>query len=378
MNRHDTGTGISRPGTTIVSKQAFQSVHGQVSSSASTGKCPMSEKSMNSTPLPQRPAKQTRQPGKPNAGAPPDKRSVQFIEKRDAPKNTPAPSTIPRKTAAKGPSNIQPSQPMNQGDFSMSQYEGGRDGENPRSVTAQVSNELSTSWADDDEELDAQLANVSLVTLSPDAEKEEAVGAQRKRSSDPTPRIDILREAVMLSKKKAVDAGQREEASGATGGKGENDTHDVNQPPSGRRDSYADIVSKQHPWSDPKSAKKRKREVSGNKVYPQLKGALQGSHKEVYVRKLDYRLCQKFSDVEEMVKLYCRQNGVNVSYAKTIPYDPNDIEIGCKITVKEQDAPTVLSDEFWPAGIEARPWYVRSRNNSRRDYQGDQNESYSR
>ena len=113
------------------------------------------------------------------------------------------------------------------------------------------------------------------------------------------------------------------------------------------------------------SNKKRKRERSG--PCRPLKGAQQGEFREVYVKHLAYKRGDAYIEVEDMVRFHCKENGVRVNYAKAIPYDPEEEEIGCKITIKASDAEVVLDNDFWPDNIAARPWYFKPRNNNRQN-----------
>ena len=121
-------------------------------------------------------------------------------------------------------------------------------------------------------------------------------------------------------------------------------------------------------WLTPMSHnKKRKRERSGQKKYPLLAGAQIAVHRDVLVRRLDYQQCECYADIEEMVRLYCRDRGVMTVQVNAIPYAPDDTQIGCKVTVKEDDYETLLVKGFWPKPAFARQWYRKPRNNANED-----------
>ena len=123
------------------------------------------------------------------------------------------------------------------------------------------------------------------------------------------------------------------------------------------------IVTK-NGWLTPTSHnKKRKREKSGQKKYPLLAGAQIVAHRDVLVRRLDYQQCECYADIEEMVRLHCRARGIMTVQVNAIPYAPDDTQIGCKVTVKEEDYDTLLAKGFWPKPAFARQWYRKPRNN---------------
>ena len=117
--------------------------------------------------------------------------------------------------------------------------------------------------------------------------------------------------------------------------------------------------------------KKRKRDRSGNKNLPTLRGVKSTVKKILYVQGLDYSLCTCFNDLEDIVYNYCHSRGVTVSDCCTIPKAKSRVEANCKVTVSEADYERLSDPNFWPEDIEVRPWEQRPRRNRR----GDSDES---
>ena len=107
--------------------------------------------------------------------------------------------------------------------------------------------------------------------------------------------------------------------------------------------------------------KKRKRERSGGRFVPDLKAAPTSSSREVYVQGLDYSQCECHADLEDIVYFHCKNRGVMVIDACTIPKAKNRVEAGCKVTVKIEDYERVMNPRFWPSDTTVRDWEVRPR-----------------
>ena len=129
--------------------------------------------------------------------------------------------------------------------------------------------------------------------------------------------------------------------------------------------TYARVVSRSG-WNTVAN-KKRKRDRSGNKSLPTLRGVKTTVKKDLYVQGLDYLLCTCFSDLEDIVYEYCHARGVTVSDCCTIPKGKSRVEANCKITVNETDYDALSDPNFWPEDIEVRPWVHRPRGNRRGD-----------
>ena len=131
--------------------------------------------------------------------------------------------------------------------------------------------------------------------------------------------------------------------------------------------SFADVAANMK-WL-PVLPKKRKRERSGNKPIPQLRGVSTTSRMEIYVQGLDYSLCNSHAEFEEIVYAHCRSKGVTIVDACTIPKQKSRTEAGCKVTVRASDYQRLLDMSFWPDGSTVRKWVPKSRG-GRRDQDG--------
>ena len=70
-----------------------------------------------------------------------------------------------------------------------------------------------------------------------------------------------------------------------------------------------------------------------------------------------------------MVTKHCRLRGVDIIYAKAFLLRFDKRKANCKITVKECDVESMLSDEFWPASVTARLWLTNP------DFNGNKSDS---
>ena len=120
--------------------------------------------------------------------------------------------------------------------------------------------------------------------------------------------------------------------------------------------SYAAVTSK-YTW-DKVPPKKRKRVKS--KV-----GTLSGAHVtpqcDLYVQGIAFSRYDSYEDVEEMMYQFGESRNFCFSFAKAIPVRNDKRQIGCKITVDENDAEILLDDDFWPDEITVRVWSPRPR-----------------
>ena len=129
--------------------------------------------------------------------------------------------------------------------------------------------------------------------------------------------------------------------------------------------SYSRVVTRSG-WKVVPS-KKRKRDRSGNKKLPALRGVKTAVKRELYVQGLDYSLCTCFADLEDIVFAYCLNRGVTALDCCTIPKAKSRVEAGCKVTIREIDCATVAHPDFWPENITVRPWVPKARGNKRGD-----------
>ena len=74
-----------------------------------------------------------------------------------------------------------------------------------------------------------------------------------------------------------------------------------------------------------------------------------------------------------MIKDYCRSAGVIPGQAAVIPVKDDDTQTGCKVTVRMSDASKLMSDDFWPNGIFARPWRPKPKPTDAQNKQGNMN-----
>ena len=122
--------------------------------------------------------------------------------------------------------------------------------------------------------------------------------------------------------------------------------------------SYAKMVTKNGWNTVPPS--KRKREKSGAKNLPTLRGVQPKRTRDVYVRGLASADFKTPEDMEEAVKLYCRERGVNINFARVIT-NAYGSSVGVRVNVREEDYETLLDPIFWPSDVEVREWLPRGR-----------------
>ena len=121
-------------------------------------------------------------------------------------------------------------------------------------------------------------------------------------------------------------------------------------------DSYADAAGQ---WSPPARPYKRKWDKRDKKT--PLKGVSQSPHRDIYIQGISTEGFSSKDEAITMVKDYCKFAHIFPTQAVVIPVRDDDSQTGCKITVKEKDAESLMVEDFWPDGIFARPWKPRPR-----------------
>ena len=228
---------------------------------------------------------------------------------------------------------------------------------NQRDVSAKASYDNtqvpSTSWADD------QLSDAELICVTDESvclpsssqicpPHGTSVGASKPpQSSAPsgsrgnynmsTPQPD-----------QAVDMSRKGEKRG-------NDGH-LERP--GNNQSYAQATTK-YPWNTVENKRtKRNRAEDGSLV---LLGAKATSHKEIFVKHLDYSRCSKPADLESRVKLFCRRKGVFIVQVRV--FEQSDCNrANVRVSLKEDDVDTAMCPGFWPQHASVRFWSQNPQN----------------
>ena len=136
--------------------------------------------------------------------------------------------------------------------------------------------------------------------------------------------------------------------------------------------SYAGVAG-EGDWSPPVRSNKRKWEMRDKK--PPLKGVDQQPHREIYVQGISTDGFKSKEEVVTMVRDYCRFEGVIPGQAVVIPVKDDDTQTGCKVTVRASDANKLMTDDFWPNGIFARPWRPKPKGNDNAKEKRDNNEN---
>ena len=121
------------------------------------------------------------------------------------------------------------------------------------------------------------------------------------------------------------------------------------------RSSYAQMAGEE-PWL----TNDRKRKNVGNK-FKSLKGVKATVHREVYVQGLDLQGSTDHSEMEKLVHNYCKKNGVKVVFLNIIPVKYDKSQVGCKLSVLNEDFERVLDDDFWPEFVTVRAWRYKNR-----------------
>ena len=212
---------------------------------------------------------------------------------------------------------------------------------------------------------------VSMAEASTQGEKTAVEPVTPKLSDGNLSRSDIFREACVGSQLKDL----RNKPQGPTGNDNSKRGKRVYEVSSGgesngsKGSSYAEVAGVDE-WLKPKSKKKKKKAKFDEPVLDLL-GVKESPNKEIFVMSLDYSRCRRTEQLENMVKHYCRQRGVEVLYAKAFRTQSDPKKANCKISVNEADVPSVFADGFWPDYVDARYWY----NNNDKPYAGNDRSS---
>ena len=126
------------------------------------------------------------------------------------------------------------------------------------------------------------------------------------------------------------------------------------------RKSYAEVAGK-YDWQTPMSNNKRKRINSSPKEFKPISGTTIIENKDIYVRGLATRNFSNSEELEDSVRYYCRERGVNIVFARVMTNNVNTNAVGCRICLREEDLDKVYEDGFWPAKVEIREWYNKPR-----------------
>ena len=117
--------------------------------------------------------------------------------------------------------------------------------------------------------------------------------------------------------------------------------------------SFAKVVTK-NGWTGIMSSNGNE---SGNKRdFPPIKRAVPRKNKEMYVRGMSCGDFRVYRDLEEAVKLYCRERSVNTVFQRVISYNKENDNVGIKVVIRECDEERICSRGFWPDGISIREW----------------------
>ena len=127
-------------------------------------------------------------------------------------------------------------------------------------------------------------------------------------------------------------------------------------------ESYADVAGKhceEEEWDT--QVNKRKRMNSGPKTRQTISGPNVKPNKEIFVRDLATSGFKNSDELEEAVKFYCKERGVNVVFARVMASTVSKNVVNCRIAVKQDDASAVLNQDFWPEAGSVRNWYQKNR-----------------
>ena len=142
-------------------------------------------------------------------------------------------------------------------------------------------------------------------------------------------------------------------------------TQDVNA--TQREGTYAEAATK-YPWQTPEK-RKRKRDNSGTAQVrkPVLKGVSNKGNRELSVLGLSNDGFKDLVEIEDAVRSYCRERGVELVFIKVFERKHELNTVGCKIAVKAPDANAVTSYDFWPEDVHARKWHRGNKNGNGED-----------
>ena len=124
------------------------------------------------------------------------------------------------------------------------------------------------------------------------------------------------------------------------------------------KQTYAEMASK-NKWNPPPS--KRKRTKSSPKAFKPISGATINENKDVYVRGLATKNFSNSEELEDSVRYYCRERGVNIVFARVMTNNVNANAVGCRVCIREEDLNAIYEEGFWPNKVEVREWYQRPR-----------------
>ena len=106
---------------------------------------------------------------------------------------------------------------------------------------------------------------------------------------------------------------------------------------------------------------KRKRERTGpdapRSVRP-IKGFSNKTTRELSVQGLSNDGFESLDEIEDSVRAYCQERKIERVFRKKHEFKT----VGCKIAVRENDANTVMSGDFWPEDMYARKWHPGNKN----------------
>ena len=118
-------------------------------------------------------------------------------------------------------------------------------------------------------------------------------------------------------------------------------------------DSYAEKVTK-YQWKTATGSKNSEKGKKG--PYPAIKSAAHSKNKEMYVRGMSCGDFRAYRDLEEAVRLYCKERDVITVFQRVIIYNKENDSVGIKVVVRECDVAKFSSRGFWPDGISVREW----------------------
>ena len=228
----------------------------------------------------------------------------------------------------------------------------------PSAAGSRANVQMNVSWADE------PISDVEMVSMA-DA---TTPNNQRAPNTDVTPaanvsRTDILREALADSqmKEKRYRQQQQSEESGIgnnVSDKGEKRVRESSDSEgmASAKESYAGAASKEGTWNEVEY-KKNKKKAKVCEPMLELLGSKTEPNKDIFVLMLDYSRCKRTEQLEGMVKRYCKNRDIEVAYAKAYQSKSDPMNANCKISVKQSDVNSVLTDGFWPGNAFARVWY---------------------
>ena len=107
-------------------------------------------------------------------------------------------------------------------------------------------------------------------------------------------------------------------------------------------------------WNEVKSGNNK--DKGKKREYPSIKSASVPKNRELYVKGLSCADFKLHRDLEEAIKWYCKERGVNTVYQRVIMYNRDSDSVGMKVVVREAEVEKFMSKDFWPEGIWVREW----------------------